>query len=275
MFARNLIVALSFAAAAPSIAQEAQDASVQVLVLGVYHMNNPGRDIANVEAEDVTTPQRQREMEDLADRLAAFRPTKIMIEKIPTNDAFIDEGYAEFTAADLMEDRDERVQIAYRLAARLGRDQVFAVDEASDEIDYFPFGAVQEFAQAQGRAPIIEEMISAVQAEVASFGALQGTASIRELLAYQNDVGRTNDSHKKYYYGLLRLSGFAEQPGADLNAYWYMRNAKIFAKLMQASEPGDRVLLVFGAGHNYWLRHFAETTPGYELVEANDYLLDD
>ena len=37
---------------------------------------------------------------------------------------------------------------------------------------------------------------------------------------------------------------------------------------------GDRVIIVFGAGHAYWLRHFVETTPGFELVEPNRYLID-
>ena len=50
------------------------------------------------------------------------------------------------------------------------------------------------------------------------------------------------------------------------------RNALIFAKLMQVAQPGDRIVLIFGAGHAYWLRHFASTTPGYMLVEPNGYL---
>jgi len=36
--------------------------------------------------------------------------------------------------------------------------------------------------------------------------------------------------------------------GAELNAYWYMRNAKIFSKLMTASRPGDRIVVVLVAG---------------------------
>ncbi len=51
-----------------------------------------------------------------------------------------------------------------------------------------------------------------------------------------------------------------------------MRNAKIFGKLMQAAKPGDRVLVVFGAGHGYWLRQFAQTTVGYRLVDVVPYL---
>ena len=70
----------------------------------------------------------------------------------------------------------------------------------------------------------------------------------------------------------LPLGAGKEQPGADLNAMWFLRNAKIFAKLAEVTQPGDRVLVLFGAGHNYWLRYFARATPGFQLAEPNDYL---
>lgn len=59
---------------------------------------------------------------------------------------------------------------------------------------------------------------------------------------------------------------------AELNAAWYRRNAKIFSKLTQIVKPGDRVLIEFGAGHAFWLRHFVQNTPGFQLIEARDYL---
>ena len=74
------------------------------------------------------------------------------------------------------------------------------------------------------------------------------------------------------YYGFLQFGSGDDLPGAELNGRWYTRNALIFAKLMQVAQPGDRIVLIFGAGHAYWLRHFASTTPGYMLVEPNDYL---
>ena len=56
------------------------------------------------------------------------------------------------------------------------------------------------------------------------------------------------------------------------NAAWYQRNAKIFAKLMQIVQPDDRILVIFGSGHSFWLRHFVQNTPGFQLIEPGDYL---
>jgi hypothetical protein len=74
------------------------------------------------------------------------------------------------------------------------------------------------------------------------------------------------------YYEMLAVGDTDEQPGAELNAMYYMRNAKIFAKLMKVAAPGDRILVVYGAGHNYWLRHFASETPGFKSVDPVPYL---
>ncbi|MCY3551312.1 MAG: hypothetical protein OXH39_12705 [Candidatus Poribacteria bacterium] len=51
-----------------------------VMVLGTYHMANPGADAVNFEADEVLAPKRQRELQQLVEQLARFNPTKITIE---------------------------------------------------------------------------------------------------------------------------------------------------------------------------------------------------
>jgi len=48
---------------------EPRPPEVEVLLLGTYHMDNPGRDAVNVEADDVLSADRQSELEQLCDRL--------------------------------------------------------------------------------------------------------------------------------------------------------------------------------------------------------------
>ena len=96
--------------------------------------------------------------------------------------------------------------------------------------------------------------------------------TIGDVLVWMNDPGETVRMHRVGYYGVLPAGAGKEFPGAELNAMWFLRNAKIWAKLTEVAQPGDRVLVVYGAGHNYWLREFAAGTPGFRRVETSDYL---
>jgi hypothetical protein len=253
-------------------AQSPTPASVQVMILGTYHFGNPGLDLHNMKSENVLTPARQKELEDIATRLAKFNPTKIAVEARSDRPDFSTEKFADFTPQELTTDPDERTQIAFRLAQRLSHKSVYGIDEQSDTIDYFPFGKVEAYAKAHNQADTLARMHEDIEKNIKAMEAAQKTTPIRLLLADINEPARVRSDHQKFYYGLLALGDQKDQPGADLNAAWYHRNAKIFAKLTQIARPGDRVLVVFGSGHAFWLRHLAQNTPGFTLVEPNDYL---
>ncbi|WP_129791396.1 DUF5694 domain-containing protein [Sphingosinicella sp. CPCC 101087] len=257
--------------AAPAVAKEA--APAEVMILGTYHMGNPGRDLANMEADDVTRPRRQAEMEALAEALAGWRPTKILVEwERPA--PFTVERYRAFGPEDLLTDRNEVVQIGFRLARRLGHGEVYGFDEqgGDGEPDYFPFDRVQGWAAAHGRSAVVDETLSFFRAMVAEEGRALADHSIAEMLLIHNDPARDRMGHARGYYAFLPLGDAEDQVGAELNSYWYMRNAKMFAKAALIAEPGDRLLVLVGSGHRYWLTHFAETTPGFTSVDPRPWL---
>ena len=267
-----MLLPILAAAATPAIAAEPLR-PVQVMVLGSYHFGNPGRDKVNAHVDDVTTPQRQHELEALADAIAEFKPTRVMVEAQRPGPTYDVTDFATFTPSLLKTDRDERIQIGYRIAERAGLRSVQGIDEQPDksEPDYFPIGRVEAYAKAHGQKAYLDAAFATVQASARKFEAEQATTSIPRMLIRYNDPS-TPMGGQDSYYSLLRLGDGNEQPGADLNAMWYLRNAKIFAKLINVAKPGDRVLVVYGAGHGYWLRHFASTTPGYSSIDVRPYL---
>jgi hypothetical protein len=261
------------AAAMIAVAPAAQSAPIQVMVLGTYHFGNPGRDKVNVRVDDVTTLERQRELEALAESIATFKPTRVMVEVQRPGPTYDVTDFAGFSPAMLRTDRNETTQIGYRVAFRVGLRSVQGIDEqpGKGEPDYFPIGRVEAYAKAHGEQSYLDAAFARVQASAHQFEKEQATTSIPKMLIRYNDPS-TPMGGQNSYYSLLRFGDGDDQPGADLNAMWYLRNAKIFAKLINVAKPGDRILIVYGAGHGYWLRHFAATTPGYQLVDVIPYL---
>lgn len=245
---------------------------VQVMVLGTYHLANPGQDLHNVEVDDVTADARQRQLEAIADVLVAFAPDRIAVEAVSEREDFSLEAYENFEPGDLREIPNEREQIGYRLAHRLGHDQVYGIDERSEAVDYFPYGKVREFANRTGRSKELEGFNNGAAALVETMGRLHADAGIGHVLHWINQPALIQRHQSELYYGLLAYADEQEQPGALLNARYYERNARIFAKLTQVARPGERILVVYGSGHSYWLRHLVSQTRGFELVEPNDYL---
>lgn len=244
----------------------------QVMVLGTYHMGNPGLDLTNVQADNVLTPERQAQLESVVDALAAFRPTVVAVERVTDAPGYVDPRYASFEPSALTRERDERVQLGYRLARRAGLAVVHGIDEqpAAGEPDYFPFERVQAGARRNDKGAALEQLIEAAGQTVEDFARRQGEASIAELLVAANDPQQLADA--SFYFALLPLDVGEEQPGAELLGYWYMRNAKIVSKLADVVGPGDRVVVLYGAGHKYWLETILKGTPGFEIVDPVPYL---
>src|ERR671927_221628 len=82
----------------PPSPNAAAPARAEVLVLGVYHMANPGRDIVNMQADDVLAPKRQAEIAELIAVLEKFQPTKVAVEAGFDDAAAVAKRYADYLA---------------------------------------------------------------------------------------------------------------------------------------------------------------------------------
>ncbi len=267
---------LSAAAAALCLSVGAAAAAaepVQVMVLGTYHFANPGMDLHNVKADSPLTPARQAELKAVADAIATFRPTRVMVERVSAEPDLAVSDYRTFGPDMLGRDPDETVQLGFRIARSAGLDTVHGVDEQpdTDEPDYFPYDKVKASAAKAGQEAVLTGLSDEIARYLRGFEARQKTHSIAQLLGEMNEPD-TPATGMRAYYGLLGIGDVDDQAGADLNAMWFLRNAKIFGKLMRVAKPGDRIVLVYGAGHGFWLRHFASQTPGYALVDVRPYL---
>ncbi len=244
---------------------------IKVMILGTYHMASPGLDVVNTQVDDVTEPKWQRELAALAERLAKFTPTKVAVEVVSRADDFVYADYRKFSPADFLKDKNEITQIGFRLAHRMKHDSVFAIDEQSEAIDYFPFGKLQAYVKETGREAELAAVTTRWQAIGKAMETLQKRATVSQILRELNEPSEI-DEGQRAYVSAMNIGAGDRWLGAELNAAWYLRNAKIHAKLMKIAKPGDRIVVVYGAGHNYWLRELVRTTPGYELVEPRHFL---
>src|SRR5262245_36448980 len=116
----------------------AADAPPEIMIVGMVHMDNPDTSVVRLEIPDVLLPKQQAEIVRMTESLARFKPTQLHVES--END--VAARYARYLAGELQSDRDEIVQVAFRLAKQLGLAKV----HASDARIFADYGPVQAFA---------------------------------------------------------------------------------------------------------------------------------
>jgi hypothetical protein len=268
MMRRSLLLdALALAAAMPALAQPpsaeapAQPvARAEVLVLGVYHMANPGRDIYNMQADDVLAPKRQAEIVQLVEVLKRFRPTKIAVER-DVWDSRLPKDYADYVAGKHELTRNEIEQIGFRLARELGHEAVYPVDADGE----FPFPRVVNFSWASGRSKELDAIMGETGEMVKAQGQYLASHTVLETLLYMNADDKVARD-MGFYYRQAHLGEPGDWAGADLVSDWFRRNMRIHANVVRlVSSRDERVLVIYGAGHLGWLRHAVSSDPTLRL----------
>jgi hypothetical protein len=104
-----------------------------IMLLGMYHFNNPGKDSYNTEVDDYWSDKRQKEIKEAVDLLEEFKPTKILVELSPNEQSKIDSLYNlylknQIALKDIQGGINEVYQIGFRLGKQLDGIDVIAID---------------------------------------------------------------------------------------------------------------------------------------------------
>jgi Family of unknown function (DUF5694) len=259
---RRVTLALLLLLLTTSLAAE----DAQVLFLGTFHFSNPGLDYVKSEVPDVLSDVRQKEIAQVVEKLAKFKPTRIVLEWPAEKDAELNKRYEAYRTGKAELGRDEIDQIGFRLAKQLGHTKVYATDVKGD----MDLGAVMAYAQQHDPAFMAlfgKAMTEVIQPKIR----MQVEKPIGETLRHMNDPKQLERDHR-LYLDMARVGGNGNYVGAEQFGIWYTRNVKIYANLARLAQPGERLLVIYGGGHLPILRQLAGETSGVKVVEANGYL---
>lgn len=248
---------------AMSVVSSAQsEGRPEILVLGTYHMANPGRDIHNMQADDVLSPKRQQEMTQLIEVLKQFRPTKVAVEADVGSER-VEKQYSDYLAGKYTLTRNEDDQIGYRLAKELGHHAIYAVDEQGD----FPWGRVVNYAKANGLADKFDALDGIIGAQVKEQDEFLQSHTVLEMFEYLNSDSMAAKG-VAWYYRCVQYGDPSDYAGPDLLAAWYQRNIRIYHNIVKlVDSPNDRILVIYGAGHLGWLQQDVSNDATVKLVK--------
>lgn len=163
--------------------------------------------------------------------------------------------------------KNENYDVAAALAARLGLERVYPVDDHSSDaaLAHEPeaFGKAQAARFAGFRtSPLFQEY----QRDIASM-----TDSASTLAYYQklNAAGAQDEQIRGDFGGALAESG-QEHWGRHYVGWWEARNLRMAANIRQsfATQPGVRVLNIVGSSHKPWYDALMGMMSDVDVVDA-------
>ncbi len=170
------------------------------------------------------------------------------------------------------DERDERFQLAIRLASELKLDTLYSInansfDEDLIKLDSAYFEKLFRDFDLQSDDPYNAYYQAWYKEDSRNIPKVN-------LLEYLKHIN-SRESHQ-YGFGAYLVGDFKldNSRGADiLSIWWYNRNLRIFRKLQQITEStNDRILVIFGNGHAEILRQLLESSPEFEFIEFDTIL---
>lgn len=239
----------------------------KVMLLGLFHFDNPGLDAVKFTPIDVMQPKEQAYLQALCERIAAFKPTKVLLEYPPQSDELFNQRYADYLAGRYELKLNEIYQLGFRIARLAGLKRVHGFDERDSPSD----GALWEYL-AKDAPAAMKEVESLIAALSTRFQHEHRTLSLRDLLRKSNSPA--DDNLNKSFYLMLNDVGAGQRKfvGADASAQWWQRNFRMYANVQVHAGPGERVVVIAGSGHTAILRDLVKVDPKRVEEKVAPYL---
>lgn len=241
----------------------------EVLLLGTFHFDNPGLDVAKFENANVLSAKRQEEIHEVIQLLKAYKPDKIFVELPPEVQGKVDTAIMKYKAGKVNLKANEVFQLGYRLAKELDLSTVYAVDYRGAD---FPYDSLVKVCMAAKQFQLLGFMKQSIDSIEKSFNASLRTKTIKELLLEAN-TEKARAMQVGGYYHFLQAGDQQNHVGAYLASEWWRRNMIIYGNILKRLEPKDkRILVLFGSGHTALLHEMMKYNQQLQVIPVSSVL---
>jgi hypothetical protein len=247
----------------------AQQKKTKVLLLGCFHFDNPGLDVAKFQNADIMSDKRQQEVTEILEKLKQFKPDKIFVEVPAELQGRLDSNYQKYKAGQFELRGTETHQLGYRLAKELNLPTLYAVDFRGTD---FPYDSLVKSAMQAGQMDLLTYMKRSIDSIEKVFNESLKTKTIREMLLDQNTPAGIN-FQVGAYFEFLRAGKEDNHVGSYLTSEWWKRNMIIYENILKRlNGKEEKILVIFGSGHTALLNVMMQYNPGIELVPVSSAL---
>lgn len=242
----------------------------QILLIGTFHFQNPGLDIAKINTFNVMSEKSQKELENISEKIKKFSPDKIFVEWSYDKQDKLNELYNRNTDSLLSKKADERVQLALRTAKKLGHKKLYAIDYNET---HFPYDSLTKGMKEANQQELIKNDLEMITQFEKSFNENIKKYNLTELLIDFNTKKFIDNDLQWYLKTALRAGKEDNFVGAFLVSEWYKRNLYMYSLIQKLTDSkDDKIMVLLGASHVAIIRDFIAHDPEFEIVELSTVL---
>ena len=254
----------------------------EILVIGTYHFNNPGLDVAKYKVLDIMDEKPQKQLEEISSAIAKFKPTKIFTEWELKNQLALDTLYTKYLEGIYFDyvakkypkrkfyTHSEIVQLAFRTAKKINHKKVYAIDYRETSFEY---DSVMKFIDSVRLPNFKKEVMNDIKNIETKSNLLFAQNDLLKCLYFFNSK-EDRDADIPWYVGKINDSDkLGTYIGAFLASEWYRRNLYMLANIQKQTEAGDkRIMVLAGASHITMFLDLLKHDSNYKIVELKEVM---
>lgn len=250
------------------IVKNSEPEKIEVLNFGTFHMGFTND--ANTTEFDENDRKNQERVHKVAEKLAEFDPTVIIVEHQPQENEAIQEEYHQYRENPEMsfENPSEVELLAYELGRLSGTERIYGIDHKMS-YNYRIGKQIDNEIDPEWHDRYYEDPLSFYS----SIDVNKDTLSLQKQLELMN-----TDEYLNFLIAvntdMLSHAGTEDGfEGADEAAKYYQRNLRMYSNLNRLDlSKDDRVFILMGASHTAFFRDFMRGDPKYKMVDTFEYL---
>lgn len=257
-------------------------AGKEVLLVGTFHYNNPGADVAKTKSFDILSENSQRELEQISKDIMVYAPTKIFVEWPYDEQQELDSLYTLYRNGKYFENdslsnfylKNEIFQLAFRTAKANNLEKLYGIDYSDTE---FPYNEVMEDIQLNDQLELKDRIEGTIADLTTDFDNMIDSGASLKKLMYAMNTKKFRSTSNDLHNNMFPLAGSpTEFNGVYLTSQWYKRNLYMWSLVQKYTLNSDqRVMVLVGASHAAMLELFIDGNSNWQVKELEDVLIGD